>query len=355
MSFAPIRHRNTASTSGTGRREPIVPRQLSASALLDFIIAGAIAASLVLLCLEMVANLKVVRAAITLDATALAAVAAAILAYVTAHILRAMRLYLILGIGRIRFRALLGYHAAVAFATLGIPFKLGETVRALELFRLLGNKVRGVFVVWTDRLLDVAMIVAVTVVLVVSGQLQASLIIVLAAASTFLALSVFVLLLLSPALKSWSSILLTSRSPRSLLLLKMCMGARTLLAHFPHIDGPLWALLAGLTFIIWALEFTTVLLLLRALAGGGELAARTADVFAGVLLVSPWVDLPADLALYRLLTITGLLAIVAFAGGQYARVRLDNSRLSARPSSYRLARRQRSDLNATALQLRRKR
>ncbi|HYX34685.1 MAG TPA: hypothetical protein VE954_16425 [Oligoflexus sp.] len=72
--------------------------------------------------------------------------------YVMAHMLRAVRLSLLLG--GPRFRTLLVLYFYVSACSALIPFKLGELVRISEIVGWLNDFWRGLLIVWIERLFD---------------------------------------------------------------------------------------------------------------------------------------------------------------------------------------------------------
>lgn len=73
--------------------------------------------------------------------------------YGLAHVLRAVRLGVLLGAGRAR--RLLGLYFYTAACSAVIPFKLGELVRINEIAWWSGSYWRGLLIVWIERVFDV--------------------------------------------------------------------------------------------------------------------------------------------------------------------------------------------------------
>lgn len=76
-----------------------------------------------------------------------------LLIYGLAHALRAIRLRVLLGTGRLRHLLVLYLYTAACSAV--FPFKLGELVRVNEIARWSGSFWRGLLVVWIERVFDV--------------------------------------------------------------------------------------------------------------------------------------------------------------------------------------------------------
>lgn len=83
---------------------------------------------------------------------------AAVAAYAAGHLLRGVRLAMLLHHPTLGARRVLGVHVLSAALSLLIPFKLGELVRIRLLGSLTGSGVRGLVVVWLERTLDVAVV-----------------------------------------------------------------------------------------------------------------------------------------------------------------------------------------------------
>lgn len=267
-------------------------------------------------------SLEGARAAFKGGGLGLLAFVGAIAVYMAAHLLRAIRLYIIVGIGRIGFTALLGYHSVIALTTFGVPFKAGEVLRAAEAYRLLGNSVRGIFAIWIDRVFDVATIALTLGLLASAGQHQTSVLVVLAASTAFLVASIMVILVVPGALKSFARAMLASTSRRSMLLLKGCTLARKLLLELPRLDPQTVALLSIITGVIWTFEMGALALVLNAMSERpGPLLAQAADVLAGTLMIAPAEPRP-HVAVYQLVSLIGLAALSALTAGRYVRARL---------------------------------
>lgn len=79
-----------------------------------------------------------------------------VLLYGLAHALRAARLGVLLGVGRVRH--LLGLYFYSAACSAVIPFKLGELVRINEIAWWSGSYWRGLLIVWIERAYDVVVL-----------------------------------------------------------------------------------------------------------------------------------------------------------------------------------------------------
>lgn len=84
--------------------------------------------------------------------------------YILSHIMRIARLALLSGDARLSLRSLAQTHLFTAGVSLITPFKLGEAYRMAELSILTGSPVRGVVLVWLERVFDVVVILALLIV-----------------------------------------------------------------------------------------------------------------------------------------------------------------------------------------------
>lgn len=87
--------------------------------------------------------------------------------YGLAHVLRAVRLGVLLGAGRAR--RLLGLYFYTAACSAVIPFKLGELVRINEIAWWSNSYWRGLLIVWVERVFDVVALGAVALFILSTG------------------------------------------------------------------------------------------------------------------------------------------------------------------------------------------
>ena len=90
----------------------------------------------------------------------LGVIALATLSYLTSHLLRIARLALLSGDAGLSLRALAKVHLFTSSVSLVTPFKLGELYRVVELSLLTRSPVRGLILVWLERVFDVVVILA---------------------------------------------------------------------------------------------------------------------------------------------------------------------------------------------------
>jgi hypothetical protein len=87
-----------------------------------------------------------------LEALAVAAV------YLVGHVMRIVRLALLIGNARLSLRRLAAFHLYTAGVALGTPVRLGDANRGIELGLLSGGVVFGITIVWIERLFDLAVL-----------------------------------------------------------------------------------------------------------------------------------------------------------------------------------------------------
>ena len=285
-------------------------RSLSFPLLLDLFGAGVVLVSLVFLVADGWRNLEAVRGLGAWSGSAVAMIMVAAVAYLAAHFVRAMRLWLILGSDRATFGTILGYHVTIAFFTFATPFKLGDALRATELYRLLGDDPRGFFVVWIDRLFDVAVILVLVAVMAWNGPPDPAASLVLISLGAFLVGSIVAAVLLPGATTAFIRSLLQSSSERSLRTFRAAVRLRTVLSRVPKIEGQTFSLLVLLTLGVWGLELATLFLVAVAMPGAGESLAAQGVGLLSYTLIGREGALTPEVALYRLVCVATLLLTV---------------------------------------------
>ncbi|HEX2838104.1 MAG TPA: lysylphosphatidylglycerol synthase domain-containing protein [Phycisphaerales bacterium] len=212
-----------------------------------------------------------------------AAVIGACSLYVLAHLLRALRLVVMIQDERVGLRETFTAHFVAAGASLFIPFKLGEVFRVAEVARLLRSPVRALLLVWSERVLDLLAITgAMLVALIFRKDLFES-----AALGIFLTLAVvagtFVAFLVMPEQLESVKLLLIRRyrGAWSLSAVRAVDASQRLLMHAPDAMKRRPTTLISLTAIIWTLEVASLALLLPAAAGAiGATLSATAFFFS---------------------------------------------------------------------------
>ena len=182
--------------------------------------------------------------------------------YCASHVIRAIRLYLILGIQHVRFSGLLGCHSATALISHFLPWKLGELLRAYEIARLHGNYAYSFLSVWIDRVFDAAFLVLTLTIIVLFKESSGPMERLLMVTSVFLVTSLALVMSVPGALRAFGSAVVASRSRRSLWLLRTTNALSDVIWHRPTIDPGLFGLAALLTSCIWLLELAVVTVIL---------------------------------------------------------------------------------------------
>lgn len=272
-------------------------------------------------------------ARLSLDALPAAAGAAAV--YLLSHLLRAVRLLLLMGPGRLEFGAVFGCHTTVALLTFAMPLKLGEALRATELYRLAEGP-RGLFTVWLDRLFDAAVVLVLFGAFALRQSPDIGSPTTMLSLAAFLLASVLAVLVLPGALVALERALVHSASRRSLALLHAATRVRALLAQVPRVDRQTLSLLSIATVSIWGLELLAVFLVLVALpAEGRPLADQAIDALNHAFGVRTE-PLTPQVALYRLLCVATLAAMAIAGLRSYLRARLRHALRVVAPRAYRI-------------------
>jgi len=233
-------------------------------------------------------------------------VAASAATYSLAHLLRAVRLWIIVGPDRLGFSTVFGCNITVALLTFASPFKLGDVLRAGEFYRLMDQNIRSLFAVWLDRLLDASVMLFLLSMFVFWKPGDRHLSLIAGVLIGFILLSLLLGLVMPGAISAFSRALLQSKSRRSLKILRISTKIKTMLGELPRFDTKALSLLLLVTLLVWGLELTTVLLGLSALpATGYALSDQVLDLLNYTLIVQPEMYAP-HLALYRLVCISSL-------------------------------------------------
>lgn len=292
--------------------------------IVDLVSAAMIVTSLAFMAIYVVAAFETAIPVMKADYRTIGACAAALLLYGLAHALRAVRLYLILGVGRICFSILFGYQIFIALCSLATPFKIGDGVRALEIYRLNNNDLRGVLALWIDRLFDVAIIVVILLTFVWSGRTSGAVFLVLITSGLFLFGSIAAVLMLPGGVASLARSLLVLRGERPivLVLLGICRRLQDLIQRVPSFDRAMLSLLSIITVAIWTFECITIFFVLIALPIADNGAITYAVQILGYAISGTVTNIEAPAALYRLVAFAALAMLSAGTFMSYARTRI---------------------------------
>ena len=78
--------------------------------------------------------------------------------YLAGHLTRAVRLALLIGDARLSLRRLIAFHFYTAGVAFGMPLRLGDVYRGVELGLFSRGVVFGITIVWIERLFDLAIL-----------------------------------------------------------------------------------------------------------------------------------------------------------------------------------------------------
>lgn len=241
------------------------------------------------------------------------------LLYLASHLLRALRIFLLLYDGRVRALPTLGTHLHAAGVSALVPWKLGELYRIVMFDRLAQKPVRCLMAVWVERIWDgAALLVLLPLVAATTGAWPAGLPGLLAVAAGFLFASGFLFLVLPENLNLAKRYLIVrQRGERALWLLAWVDGLHGLLTTAATLLRYRILTMGWITIGIWSLEGAALLAVLQAVdAGSGAAAGVLVDRLTGF---GPWSAPAAGSAeaAYRAATLDTLvvlaLALLAWA------------------------------------------
>ena len=200
--------------------------------------------------------------------------------YAGAHVLRAVRLSLLMGVGKLPFTAILGCHSVVSFITFALPLKLGELIRAVEFYRLTKLDPRVLLAIWLERCSD-AVIVLCLIEVASASVVDTSLAHVMRRGlMVLLGFSLILVLFGRSAMSALLRILSSSDSSTSLKLMRFARGVEVFVRQLPPLTSPNLALLFIVSCLIWALELTAVFIVT---AGVNGIESMTIDPLIDVI------------------------------------------------------------------------
>ncbi len=209
----------------------------------------------------------------------------AALLYLLAHLLRALRLTIMIHDDRVGLRETFAAHFVAAGASLLIPFKLGELFRVSEVARLLRSPLRSALLVWSERVLDLLAITALMLIALIfrSDLLQSAAMGILLTASVVV--GTLIAFYVMPDNLEGVKLYFIRRytSPWSLRAVQSVDAVQRLLLHAPDALRRRSATLVSLTLVIWMLEIGALALFLpRATDALGATLTATTFFFAQV-------------------------------------------------------------------------
>lgn len=201
------------------------------------------------------------------------------LVYLMAHLVRAVRLGVLIGNASLRHLLVLYFYCA-ACSTL-IPFKLGELARVNEVSRWMNSYWKGILVVWIERLFDVLMLSALMVFVLSTGNSESlgrlgSLLWLIAA---FVSASIFFFLILPEQLYALNlHVIRKYRGTKAINILRVIDSLYELLQQArPMMAGRL-VTLTVLTLVIWGLELQALALALDGVDWGSTAGALASSL-----------------------------------------------------------------------------
>lgn len=185
------------------------------------------------------------------------AIALATIVYLGGHLLRILRLALLVGSWRVGLRTIGSFHLMSVAVSLIAPLKLGEVYRVIELSNIAGNAVRAIIIVWWERVFDVTAILLLLLVALSlsSGSVAPEFHVVALLALAFVLVTGIVVALVPENLRRLSVFIIRRYdSPKTVPLLQILDVARRSIAEAPGVVRRKTASLATLTLLIWLCE-----------------------------------------------------------------------------------------------------
>lgn len=201
------------------------------------------------------------------DGTTLASLAALLVAgttYLAGHFLRIARLALIASDARLSLRLLTRIHLFTAGVGLALPFKLGDAYRAVELAAVAGGMIRGITLVYVERVFDVAMILLLLIIAFSFGPPTiTSYAPVLIVSLLFVSITLAVLVLLPENLRRMSSYIIRRYEQEwTVGALRRIADVRAVISSTATMLNGRYASLFAFTALIWALEAISLAIVL---------------------------------------------------------------------------------------------
>ena len=222
----------------------------------------------------------------------LASLLAAAAIYFASHFIRIARLALISSDARLSLRLLTRVHLLTSGVGLALPFKLGDGYRAGELARATGSVVRGITLVFVERVFDVAMILLLLVLAGAFGPpLGADYAAVFVASLLFVSITLVVLVLVPDNLRRVSSYIIRRYDQEwTVRILRRIAELRAVIAGTATLLNGRYASLCAFTLLIWALEAMSLAIILGAFASDveplGALLAFLSSITEGETLLN---------------------------------------------------------------------
>jgi len=269
--------------------------------------------------------------------------AAGIVVYSLSHVLRVLRLALLLRDPGLRLRRVLQVHVMTAGLSLVLPFKLGEAVRVREVGVVAGSLRTGLLAVWLERTLDAAVLAVLVAVSAVAFPSSLDLLTpFLVLMSAFVAVTLVLITVVPENIRALMLHLV--RRPfgeRSVTALRLLRATLSTLEQAPSLLRGRAMTLLVLSALIWAAEIAVVSLTVPAAGAAlSELSTSLLALLSGVSsgatpLMSSAADgledalrafgQTPDVAAYRLCIVLPLLVGAPAAAAAYLRWRSEHA------------------------------
>lgn len=208
-------------------------------------------------------------------------VLALIVLFVLVHLIKLMRLYLIVMEQNVMFERFVPAYFRTTFANLLIPYKLGEIYRIGVLSRITGSFKVGFFSTLVDRFFDTLSLVLIILPyrLLTSGKVTLPIVLLFA----FLVITILFYVLYPSTYRYLNRFIIMNRtSPRSMTALKWLEGIHEWYEYVRQLITGRYGLLIIFSFVAWIMEFGVLALVSKLLGQNFDIQAFT-DYISGIL------------------------------------------------------------------------
>ncbi|MDB5685594.1 MAG: hypothetical protein JWR77_183 [Rhizorhabdus sp.] len=228
------------------------------------LVAFALAAALLLAMLGELAGLidhRLIRLSIAISPATLIAAA---LAYLAGHVIRIVRLALLIGDSRLSLRQLIAVHFFTSAVNLGLPFKLGELYRIGELSTVAFGAFNALVAVWVERCFDISLVLLLLLLAIGFGPASSgAYLAVLLISLLFVTVTLVVVTLVPDNLRRLGNhIIRRYEADWTIEALRRIAQARGLFRQLSRMLQGRYASLAVCTLMIWMFEGLSLALIL---------------------------------------------------------------------------------------------
>lgn len=234
------------------------------------------------------------RARLQLTTTPVGPLVAAAAVYALGHLLRGLRLAVLLNDPVVGARRILAVHLLTAGLSLLLPFKLGDLVRMRITGVLVASTARGVVATVLERSLDVGVVLAIAVVATATSDEVVGLVTpLLVLSGAFVVATVAAVTVVPDYLRALSLYLVRRpAAPGGLRLLAGVERVMVVLDEVPRLLRRRTPTLVVLTGLVWSAELGALALALPALGGdlvrlSGALATFLSSLSSGAIALFP--------------------------------------------------------------------